>query len=108
MTATVLGPKKRGGNTFIKKRENSQSKNRKSFLLNKIMIHHIQNSRGRLVLKPTTEQPRQVCFKANYKKRKPMRMVNSQSCSSSNRARMLSTGDVEEEEAEAPELVPTC
>ena len=45
----------------------SQSKNRKSFLLNKIMIHHIQNSRGRLVLKLTTEQPKKACLKTNYK-----------------------------------------
>ena len=35
-------------------------------------------------------------------------MVNSQSHSSSNQACTLSTGDKEEEEAEAPELVPTC
>ena len=35
-------------------------------------------------------------------------MVDSQSHSSSNRAHTLSTGDEEEEEAEAPELVPTC
>ena len=34
-------------------------------------------------------------------------MVNSQSRSSSNRARTLSTGDEEEEKAEASELVPT-
>ena len=31
------------------------------------MIHHIQNSRGRLVLKITTEQPRNACFKDNYR-----------------------------------------
>ena len=37
-----------------------------------------------------------------------MGMVDSQSCSSSNRANMDSTGDEKEEEAEAPELVPTC
>ena len=72
MTATVLGPKeKKWGATHSKKKkknkENSQSKNRKSFLLNKIMIHHIQNSRGRLVLKITTEQPRNACFKDNYR-----------------------------------------
>ena len=37
-----------------------------------------------------------------------MGMVNSQSCSSSNQASMDGTGDEIEEEAEAPELVPTC
>ena len=37
-----------------------------------------------------------------------MEMVNSQSRSSSNRACTLGTGDEEEEEAEVPELVPTC
>ena len=37
-----------------------------------------------------------------------MRMVDSQSCSSSNRASMDGTGDEKEEEAEAPKLVPTC
>ena len=36
-----------------------------------------------------------------------MRMVDSQSCSSSNRASMDGTGDEKEEEAEVPELVPT-
>ena len=35
-------------------------------------------------------------------------MVDPQPCSSSNRARMLGTGDEEEEEVEVPELVPTC
>ena len=35
-------------------------------------------------------------------------MVDPQPCSSSNRARMLGTGDEEEEEADALELVPTC
>ena len=55
-----------------------------------------------------TEQPRQACFKANYKRRKPMGMVDSQSRSSSNRVSMDGTGDEEEEKAEAPELVPTC
>ena len=34
-------------------------------------------------------------------------MVDSQSHSSNNQARTLGTGDEEEEEAEAPELVPT-
>ena len=37
-----------------------------------------------------------------------MEMVDSRSCSSSNQARTLGTGDEEEEEAEVPELVPTC
>ena len=37
-----------------------------------------------------------------------MEMVDSQSRSSSNRASMDGTGDEEDEEAEAPELVPTC
>ena len=37
-----------------------------------------------------------------------MEMVGSWSRSSSNRSHTLSTGDKEEEEAEAPELVPTC
>ena len=36
-----------------------------------------------------------------------MGTVDSQPCSSSNRACTLGTGDEEEEEAEAPELVPT-
>ena len=35
-------------------------------------------------------------------------MVDSQFHSSSNRARTLDISDEEEEEAEAPELVPTC
>ena len=35
-------------------------------------------------------------------------MVDSQSRSISNQARMLGGGDEEEEEAEAPELVSTC
>ena len=35
-------------------------------------------------------------------------MVDSRSGSSSNRARTLGTGDEEEEDAEAPELIPTC
>ena len=48
----------------------SQSKSRKFFLLNKIMIHHLQNSREKLVLKLTTEQLRQVCFKTSYKRKK--------------------------------------
>ena len=71
--ATVLGPKKKGGGNTFKKNKNkqtkkiSQSKNPKSFLLNKIMINHIQNSRRRLVLKITTEQPKKACFKANYR-----------------------------------------
>ena len=37
-----------------------------------------------------------------------MGMVDSQSCSSSNRADMDSTSDEKEEEAEKPKLVPTC
>ena len=35
-------------------------------------------------------------------------MVDSQPRFSNNRARTLGTGDEEEEEAEVPELVPTC
>ena len=35
-------------------------------------------------------------------------MVDSQSCSSSNRASMDGTSDEKEEEAKAPKLVPTC
>ena len=31
------------------------------------MIHHIQNSQGRLVLKLIIEQPKKACFKANYR-----------------------------------------
>ena len=71
--ATVLGPKKKGGGNTFKKNKNkqtkkiSQSKNHKSFLLNKIMIYHIENNRGRLVLKITTKQPKKACFKANYR-----------------------------------------
>ena len=37
-----------------------------------------------------------------------MGMVDSQSHSSSNRASMDGIGDEEDEEAEAPELIPTC
>ena len=37
-----------------------------------------------------------------------MGMVDSQSCSSNNQASMGGTGNEKEEEAEAPELVPTC
>ena len=37
-----------------------------------------------------------------------MGMVDSQSCSSCNRASMDGTSNEKEEEAEAPELVPTC
>ena len=37
-----------------------------------------------------------------------MGMVDSQPCSSCNRAYMDGTGDEKEEKAEAPELVPTC
>ena len=61
MTATVLGLKNKIGNTLKKKgdKENTKSKNRKSFSLNKMMIHHI--------LKLTTEQPRKAYFKTNYR-----------------------------------------
>ena len=34
------------------------------------MVLGLQNSRGRLVLKLTTEQPRQACFKVSYKREK--------------------------------------
>ena len=34
------------------------------------MVHQLKNSRGRLVLKLTTEQLRQACFKASYKRNK--------------------------------------
>ena len=64
------------------------------------MIHRI--------LKLTTEQPRQACFKASYKREKAGGDGRPQPRSSSNRARTLGTGDEEEEEAEAPELVSTC
>ena len=37
-----------------------------------------------------------------------MGMVDSQPYSSSNRASVNGTGDEKEEEAEVPELVPTC
>ena len=40
-------------------KENTQSKNRKSFLLNEVIIHRI--------LKLTTEQPRKAHFKTNYR-----------------------------------------
>ena len=46
-------------------------------------------------------------MKANYKKRKPMGIVDSQPRSSSNRANMDGTGDGKEEEVEALEWVPT-
>ena len=61
-----------------------------------------------LVLKLTTKQSRQACVKTNYKKSKPMGMVDSQPHSSSNRASVDGTGDEKEEEAEALKLVPTC
>ena len=54
------------------------------------------------------EQPRQACFKANYKKGKPMGMVDSQPHSFNNQASVDSTGDEKEEEVEALELFPTC
>ena len=47
-------------------------------------------------LEDNTKRLRQACFKANYKKRKLMGMVDSQYCSSSKDA----TGDEEEEEEE--------
>ena len=56
----------------------------------------------------TIEQPRQACFKANYKKGNPMGIVDSQPHSINNRASADSTGDGKEEKARAPELVPTC
>ena len=37
-----------------------------------------------------------------------MGIVDSQPCCSSNQARTLGTGDEEEKEVVAPELVPTC
>ena len=40
-------------------KENTQSKNRKSFSLNEVMIHRI--------LKLITEQPRKANFKTNYR-----------------------------------------
>ena len=40
-------------------KENTQSKNRKSFLLNEVMIHRI--------LKLTIEQLRKAYFKTNYR-----------------------------------------
>ena len=40
-------------------KENTKSKNCKSFSLNEVMIHRI--------LKLTTEQPRKTYFKTNYK-----------------------------------------
>ena len=72
------------------------------------MVLGLQNSRGRLVLKLTTEQPRQACFKANYKKGKPMGMVDSQPHLINNRANVDNISDEKEEEAKAPESVPTC
>ena len=57
------------------------------FLLNKGKVHHIQNRLG-------------ACFKANYRKRKFMGMVDPQSCSSSNQASMDGIGDEKEEEEE--------
>ena len=72
------------------------------------MVLGLQNSRGRLVLKLTIEQPRQACFKASYKRKKAggdggfsislQQQSSSYACAS----------DEEEEEAEAPELVSTC
>uniref|UniRef100_A0A2N9H073 RWP-RK domain-containing protein n=1 Tax=Fagus sylvatica TaxID=28930 RepID=A0A2N9H073_FAGSY len=51
-------------------------------------------------LEDNTKRLRQACFKANYKKRKLMGMVDSQSCSSSNPASMDGTSNEEEEEDE--------
>ena len=74
--ATTLDPRKGWGNALKKKKKKkkkkqakkiSPSKSRKFFLLNKIMVHQLQNSRRKLVLKLTTEQPRKACFKANYR-----------------------------------------
>ena len=64
----VMHKKKKKKKQQVKKI--SPSKSRKSFLLNKIMVHQLQDSRGRLVLKLTTEQPRQACFKTSYKRKK--------------------------------------
>ena len=64
-TATVLGLKKkekREKRQRIQKKgdkENTKSKNRKSFSLNEVMIH--------LILKLTTEQQRKAYFKTNYR-----------------------------------------
>ena len=71
--ATALDPGKGRGIALKKKKKKQQakkispSKSRKSFLLNKIMVHQLQNNRGRLVLKLTTEQPRKTYFKVNYR-----------------------------------------
>ena len=69
--ATALDPGKGRGNALKKKKQQakkiSPSISHKSFLLNKIMVHQLQNSRGRLVLKLTIEEPRKTCFKANYR-----------------------------------------
>ena len=62
MTATVLSLKKKKKATHSSKKgdkENTQSKNRKSFSLNAVMIHRI--------LKLITEQPRKANFKTNYR-----------------------------------------
>ena len=61
--ATALDPGKGWGNAYIyiyiyinqQAKKISPSKSHKSFLLNKIMVHQLQNSRGRLVLKLTIE-----------------------------------------------------
>ena len=74
-TVSVLGPNKiyiKKKNTlvnivFTAEKEKIHKVKLQPFLLNKRKIHHIQNSRGRLVLKLTTEQPRKACFKTNYK-----------------------------------------
>ena len=50
-----------------KQRKFHQVKVISPFLLNKIMVHQLQNSRGRLVLQLTTEQLRKACFTTNYR-----------------------------------------
>ena len=72
MMATTLDHGKGRGNAYKKKKKQqakkiSPSKSCKSFLLNKLMVHQLQNSRGRFVLKLTTEQLRKAYFKANYR-----------------------------------------
>ena len=68
-----MHPKKKKEKEEEEEEEKEESKQRKfhkvkvtsPFLLNKIMAHQLQNSRGRLVLQLTIEQPRQACFKAS-------------------------------------------
>ena len=54
-----LNKKKRQRIQKKRDKENTQSKNHKSFSLNEVMIHHI--------LKLTIEQPRKAYFKTNYR-----------------------------------------